>query len=332
MAVKRRVRSWLVFSRSHTAILEAPIAALGAALALSSFWNIEVLKWTVFGFLYHVVGYSMNSYADWKNGFDKDDPNKKHHPLNTGDISPKAAEYFVKGSTVLLLVYALILTNFKTEALVILCIMVLSGVSYNYFGKITQHKYIMLSVAHTSVFLLAYMSYDGSYSNIIWIGALAYFIHHVFQILISGDVKDVEMDESSLVQDLGMEIDYLNGRKLLDVDPSVIVISYIIAILEGVIVIGILLFFDPANYIIALTIILFAWMVMEVDDVVSEGIYNRSSRVAAMSRKELAGLWMIFASFTSAIGIKAFIGMVVLSLAYFIPISYLMWGGLKPDV
>jgi len=333
MNTKKTIKSWLIFFRAHTAILEAPMAALGAALAIGHFWNLEVLMWAIFGVLYHFVGYGMNSYADWKNGYDVDDPNKNHHPLNTGDISGNTAKLVVQISTVFLIVYGIVASGLNVEPLVVLTAMVVIGVTYNYAGKLTQHKYMLVALVHSLVFLLPYVVYQPDVSNIIWVAVLAYFVHHVFQILISGDVKDIEMDESSLVQSLGMSIEHTkSGEKLLDVDPSVVAISYIVGILEGVIVIAILLFFDPPTYTIVLTLSMMAWMIIEIDDIIGEGYYKRDKRVAAMSRKELAGLWMIFAAFTGQIGLEAWIGMVALSLAYFIPVSKIMWGGINPDV
>lgn len=333
MNVTKTVKSWLIFFRAHTAILEAPMAALGAALALGSFWEVGVLKWVGFGVLYHFVGYGMNSYADWKNGYDKNDPNKEHHPLNTGDISSKVAKFVVQVSTVSLLVYGVVASGLDVEPLVVLFIMVLVGVSYNYLGKATEHKYLLVALVHSLVFVLPYVAYQGSISPIIWVAVLAYFVHHVFQILISGDVKDVEMDESSLVQSLGMSIENTDaGKKLLDVDPSVVAISYLVTILEGVIVIAILLYLHPPTTTVVLTLVMMAWMIIEVDDIIGEGAYDRPARVAAMSRKELAGLWMIFAAFTGQIGLDAWLGMVGFSLLYFIPVSKLMWGSITPDV
>lgn len=327
------VRSWLVLFRAHTAILEAPIAALGAALAVGSFFDIEVLKWALFGVLYHFVGYGMNSYIDWKKGYDKDDPNKEHHPLNTGDISSNSAKNVIAIMFVAMIAYSIYLTKLNPDSLVILTSMILLGVSYNYIGKATEHKYLLVAGVHSLIFLLAYSAYTSNYANIIWVGLLAYFIHHIFQILISGDVKDVKQDESSLIKNIGMGI-YTSdsGKDVLDTDPSVVAITYIVALLEIVVTVAIVLFFDPNTLLIAVVALMGLWMMLEVDDIVGEGVYNRQSRVAAMSRKELAGLWMIFAAFTSQIEIKALPVMIGVSLVYFITISKFMWGSLTPDV
>jgi 4-hydroxybenzoate polyprenyltransferase len=333
MDIKKGIKAWLIFFRAHTAILEAPMAALGAALAIGNFWNVEVLKWAIFGAIYHYVGYGMNSYADWVNGYDKHDPNKSHHPLNSGDISPSTAKVVMQTLFIGLLVYAIVASRLKLEPLAVLSIMVLTGVLYNYAGKLTEHKYFLVAVVHTTVFVLPYMAYSNMYSNIIWIAALAYFIHHVFQILISGDVKDVKRDESSLIQSMGMEVERTeSGKEILNVSPRIIALSYIITIMEIVLVVAILLFLSPPTETIIITITMMVWMVVEIDTIVGEGEYNRDERIAAMSRKELAGLWMIFGAFTGEIGIDAWLGMIGISVLYFVPISKTMWGSMTPDV
>lgn len=333
MGIKKGVKAWLIFFRAHTAILEAPMAALGAGLGLGTFWSIEVLKWALFGVMYHYVGYGMNSYADWKKGYDKNDPNKSHHPLNTGDIKPSTAKMVVQSLLVAMIAYAFVLTGLDIVSLTVLGVMLASGIAYNYIGKSTKNKYILVAIVHTTVFVLPYVTYTKEYMNIVWVAAIAYFIHHCFQILISGDVKDIDRDESSLIQSVGMELEHVDDDvKVLNVSQKVVALSYIFTVLECIVVISMLLFLEPPLFSLVITGMMMVWMLIEVDDIIGEGIYNREARVSAMSRKELAGLWMIFGAFSGQLGIDAWLVMVVLSMAYFIPISQMMWGSMTPDV
>jgi hypothetical protein len=168
---------------------------------------------------------------------------------------------------------------------------------------------------------------------IVWFIIIAYFIHHVFQILISGDVKDIRQDESGVIKDIGMSITPTDGGEyILNVLPRVVALSYIIAILESIFVIGVLLYLEPSLRVIITTLLLAAWMIIEVDGIISEGIYNRQRRVSAMSRKEVAGLWMIFASFAGELGTGSILAIIGGSILYFVPISVFMWGGMTPDV
>lgn len=333
MGILSKVKAWLILFRAHTVILEAPIAALGAALGVGTFWSVEVALWATFGIIYHFTGYGMNSYVDWKKGYDKDDPNKEHHPLNTGEINPDIASKVIKVMFVVLLGYAIILSNFRPASLIALAVMISSGVLYNYVGKEIEHKYILVALVHTSVFVVPYLSYSSDTGMIIWFGAGAYFVHHIFQILISGDVKDIKQDESGVIKDMGMSIDITEkGEELLDVSPNVVAISYIISFIEVMIVVAVILFFETELVQVVLTLGMAGWMIIEIDEIIGEGLYQRTRRVNAMSRKELAGLWMIFASFTAKLGVAAWLAMVVISIAYFVPVSQFMWGGLTPDV
>jgi len=99
MRLLQEFRAWLRLGRMHTLILEAPLATLGAAIGLGGLWDWKVLLWFIFGSMYHAVGYSMNSYVDWKKGYDKNDERKQHHPLNTQDISPDTAKKVIYAST-----------------------------------------------------------------------------------------------------------------------------------------------------------------------------------------------------------------------------------------
>jgi len=331
--IKNQLRAWLVLFRGHTAILEAPIAALGAALSIGTFWSPEVALWGLFGVIYHYAGYGMNSYLDWANGYDKEDPNKSHHPLNTGEISPSACKKVVYGLYGIMILYAIVLLGINLAGFVVLASIIVTSMTYNAIGKEIEHKYLLVAYSHTAVFILAYFSYEQTYGFIVWFGVVAYFVHHVFQILVSGDVKDAEQDESGIIKDMGMDVTETDcGKKILEVSPRVVVASYIISIIESVIVLGILAFEHPPTSVLVITVGLMGWMLIEVDGVISEGVYNRQRRVSAMSRKELAGLWMIFASFTTQLGVESFIFMAALSIAYFIPVSVFMWGQLTPDV
>jgi|APHM01.1.fsa_nt_gi UbiA prenyltransferase family. len=154
MNVVESTRSWLQLFRAHTVILEAPMALIGAAIGVGTFVDPRVGAWLLFGALYHIVGYGMNSYVDWKKGFDKDDPMKQHHPLNTGDIDPETAKKVIYGLTGALVVYLFALTYSSPPAVGLSVLMIVSGLIYNYFGKYTILKFVPISIAHTLVFFI----------------------------------------------------------------------------------------------------------------------------------------------------------------------------------
>jgi len=329
-----KIRAWLRFFRAHTAILEAPIAVLGASLAFGTIWDIQVLYWLLFGVLYHFVGYGMNSYTDWVNGFDKDDPHKEHHPLNTGEISPTSAKYAVLFSLIALIVYGVSLAGVNIITGLCVLIMLIAGTAYNVIGKYTEHKYIFASIVHTMVFVFPYLSYTTDITTSFILGAAMFFIHHVFQIAVSGDVKDIDQDESSLLKDSGCRL-VTNGANI----QKLIVPSHVYGISMSVVVGEFFLAVYNATSIgielssLLFTLTLGVWMIVEANDVIKLGLFDRDERISAMSRKELAGIWMICASFIPVITVYGFYLIVALSSIYLFIMSKFMWDSwIKPEV
>jgi hypothetical protein len=92
---------------------------------------------------------------------------------------------------------------------------------YNFVGKKIKAKPIPIAIAHTSLLPFAYFSTTNSFefsnsfpffinadSQVFILATLYVFIQIIYQILISGDLKDIEQDEASMLKDLGI---YLNG-------------------------------------------------------------------------------------------------------------------------
>jgi hypothetical protein len=217
-------------------------------------------------------------------------------------------------------------------------VMLVAGVSYNYFGKVTKHKYIPIAVVHTMVFVYPYITYTTEYNVVVVLGAAAFFIHHVYQIAISGDIKDIEQDESSLIRSWGASVDTLsNNAKVMNLGMKVKYISVIlvfaeIALASAIYVIEVLRYEFRTVYVLPLGLTAI-WMLREHVKLTANQPYRRNKSISTMSRKELAGFWMLTAAFIPLIGVLGFLAVIAASLAYFLPISKFMWGNwLRPDV
>ena len=156
--------------------------------------------------LYHLAGYGMNSYSDWKNGFDKADPNKSHHPLNRGTLSKTWARRTVYSLLFLSFVYGICISlayNSYRAAIVIL-LGFLSGIIYNEFGKYIRQKWLPISIAHSTVFIAPYIATGGQFTTVDSALMIGYvFLWVVFQIAISGELKDINQDEANFLRDMG---------------------------------------------------------------------------------------------------------------------------------
>lgn len=199
------MRSYLRLTRAHTVPLEAVPTLMGAALAAGTVWSIDVALWCVAGILYHLAGYGHNSVSDWKRGYDKNDPYKQHHPLNRGTISPDVAKSLVGWLLVITVIYAAALAYPDPQALSALALGVIFGVLYNTHGKVTELKFIYISIAHTSMFVAPYLALGGdpSWSPFMF-GLIFVFLWVVFQISVSGELKDITQDESNLLKEFGV--------------------------------------------------------------------------------------------------------------------------------
>ena len=330
-----RIRQWSILFRAHTAMLEAPLAAMGAVLGLQQFWSIEVALWALFGAMYHYSGYGMNSYVDWKKGYDKDDEAKSHHPLNTGKIEPEHAKVAVILSFIATVAFALYLTRSDVLAISLVSTSVVCGIIYNFFGKVTDLKFIPITIAHSLVFLIPYVLYNGSLSGIgIWIFAALIF-HHTFQIAISGDVKDIKQDESSLIKTLGFtHTDSDLGETVYNSPYSDFFTSGVTLFQIFIVTFAYLLYFDVLNFLnFALVIVLSFALIHTSASVTRSGNYVRSKRVSKMSYREIIGYWTIYTLSIPIIGIVNYTIGFILSMCYLIIVSKFMWGTyIKPEV
>jgi len=329
-----RVRKWLILFRAHTAILEAPLAVLGAWLALGSVNEPVLLGWLGFGMLYHYVGYGMNSYADWKKGFDKDDPEKQHHPLNKGTIEPDLAKKAVYASLAALILSGIALGGLNITTLASLLVMVFFGVSYNYFGKVMILKFVPISIVHTMVFVFPYLVYSEQLSAGFVLAASAYFIHHAFQIIISGDVKDIGQDEASLIKELGATVGYgIVYDNEFNAGMRVMLLAFSLVMAQVILATSAAFFFGGGIVTYGLIVILSIWMFYESDKIITNGPVDREGRLEHISKKEIAGYLMVHSSLTPVIGIRGYAVVVVFMLGYLLPISKYMWGNwVKPEV
>jgi len=204
------IKQYLQLTRAHTAPLETVPAIMGASIATGSVLSMNVFYWAVFGLLYHLAGYGINSYLDWAKGYDKKDENKKHHPLNKGTLSPQSARVFVTGMFLLTVVWLIFVftqgsIHSSMMAVLAICVGIASGLLYNMYGKQTDFKSIPISIAHTTVFASAYLYSGGPIEPLFWIMCMYVFVWVMYQIAVSGEMKDIMQDESNLLIALGSQ-------------------------------------------------------------------------------------------------------------------------------
>lgn len=341
------IRSYLQLTRSHTAPLEMVPALLGALLATEGQVTSGVLLWGLFGLLYHLAGYGMNSLVDWEKGYDKYDRNKLHHPLNRGDLSPRRSHLLIGGLFMFVVVLGVALAWPNTAAYAAMFLGAVSGVIYNFYGKETDLKFIFISIAHTSVFFVPYVAMGGDIFDIPFIlGALYIFLWVVFQISVSGEIKDIkEIKEMNFLRDtLGV---YVFKNISGDLEKNYLVFSikaklYPMGVKGLNLVIGFLLFLllteDLSEGSSPPFFMILVWVLIVIAGVytlllIKNGEYNRDKRIRKMAMVELLTLFVFVSSLYGVIGLDAAIMLMVGSSLWVLVFNQIEWGRwIAPDV
>lgn len=316
------IKKYLQLARAHTAPLEMIPAVVAALLATGGILTVEVGIAALLGLLYHLAGYGHNSYSDWRNGYDKDDENKQHHPLNTGVLEPRQAKIFVVVSMVLAFGIGVYISLGSTDALAYLGLAVIAGVYYNEMGKETYLKFIPISFAHTSMFSVPYLAFGGTKTDSAFIyGAAFVFLWVVFQISVSGEIKDADTEEENFLKELGMrkggmptEHDYILTTSY--VSPQVKMYSYGLRIV--IMILGaftVLQYTAELAYTLPILVLGIVSMYLNTR-MLHLWAFDRESTIRDMALIEFCSLGTFLVMFTPTIGIIPTVVLMILSFAW----------------
>lgn len=337
------MRRWLQLTRAHTAPLETVPAVVGALLATNGEITQGVLLWGVAGLMYHLSGYGMNSYEDWNGGFDKEDPFKQHHPLNSGEIDPDEAKSFVYVFLVATVVYTYWLALFYGHytASIVITIGLVGGVAYNYIGKYTEHKYIFISIAHTSMFIAPYVSLGGDNPIVIILGGALVFNWVVYQIAVSGEIKDIVTDEANFLKDrFGVKVDVEKSYNLDVVsEESYVYDTHDAQVYGGSLrlaigVFGVLLALHFGSVSAAALVALISAVSIYISsEMLQSGEYRRGMRIQDMSMIEICSMGVLLASTLPVIGLDIALTLFIGSGLWVVSMNLYMWGTvIAPEV
>jgi len=319
------IKKYLQLARAHTVPLEAVPTGVGAVLALGTVYDIRVLFFVALGALYHIAGYSANSYIDYKSGHDVSDPNKSHHPLVSGELSESKAKTFALVSVVLTLIYGLWLSGGDWLSIGILVVAFTMANSYNLFSKITVLKPVPISVAHALMFSFSYVAAGGEDINILLAGTLYVLAWVMYQIAVSGEVKDVDTDEANVMKWLGSKVGDDGKDRYMTSPPRVLILTITLKITPVI----------SAMYILAeLGGHIYIWWVMAIAqvsiylgiEIVEDGLYVRSERLQSIATMELSMVAMFLMVISPLSSSWEAWGAVLLSFGWVVVFNKIQWG------
>lgn len=323
------MKKYLQLTRAHTAPLEVVPAALGAAVATGSFWELNTLIWGVYGLLYHLAGYGMNSYTDWVNGYDKEDENKSHHPLNTGKMSKRNANVTVFILLSVTILYAVYMIS-RTVSFVILFIGLLFGFLYNFYGKMTILKFLFISIAHSTVFAVPYIDSGGEmFSITFYFGMLYMLLWIMFQISVSGEIKDIAQDEENLLITLGSGV--RDGRLCTSISSMVYAVVLKVATFAALVIFMLSIETRTVEHLTVGALGVMA--VYLTAQMMEQGRYMRRERIRVMALIEMVMVFSLIAAVTEVIGVLAGVFLAVGSTTWVIVFNKIEWDTVVgPDV
>jgi 1,4-dihydroxy-2-naphthoate octaprenyltransferase len=337
------IKDWLQLFRSHTSPLEMTITITGSALAVGTIWDVKVLLFLIFGWLYHNAGYGHNSVEDFIQGYDKDDPNKSHHPLQRGVLDPQTARYVCIVLVVFSFLYGIFISNFNWTSMVLLGLITFMGALYNVAGKRMKGKFIPIAVAHSLLFPFAYFGSGGSLSTlseypyfkeafilVAVLGTIYLVIQILYQIMIEGDLKDIDMEEASLLKAMGVGIrDKVFISSTFARSFSYVVKASSVGILFWVLYAG---KGDPSLYAL---LFLFSFSMLMLDEqLMGERKWDHSNTLRSMALMEVTSTFALVIAVAPMIGgILPALLVMAFNLGYFVLMNRYLWGTLlKPRV
>ncbi|MGA1821979.1 MAG: UbiA family prenyltransferase [Thermoplasmatota archaeon] len=336
------IRDWLQLFRSHTSPLEMIITTAGAALAVGTLWDIRVLLFLIFGWLYHNAGYGHNSAEDFIRGFDRDDPNKSHHPLQRGAISPALGRRITILMVAFSLLYGSVISGLDPAACIVLLILTAMGFVYNMYGKVIKGKFVPIALAHSLLLPFAYLGAGGSFeltgsfpfmdARLTAVAAVStlYLIFQIaYQIMIEGDLKDIDMEEASFLKGLGVGI--RDGG--FTASPLARFMSFSLKMVSIAALLWIVWLLDgaPDNYIsigvLGMILLIFDHRLMRSRK------WDHGECLRTMAIMEVTSTFSLLMAIVPRIGWIAVIVVMILNMGYFVVMNRYLWGTMiKPKV
>lgn len=219
----------LAFSRIHTASLTIPVLIISALL--SGYSYPYIIGFAVFALLFHGVGFALNNIADYD--YDVQDPYKKHFPLITGKINYRNATMSDTIGLIIVAVYGMVLSH-GVVSVVLLSLAIIFGIVYNFRNKTSKYAQIYISLSFS--LLIPYVMFGRDDTIVMILYTVFAFFTMMYQIGVSGYIKDVEVPQYNMMSAMGMKL--IGGQIMFSQkNRTYAAILRIIVIISGAVVI-----------------------------------------------------------------------------------------------
>jgi len=326
------MREWLQLFRSQTASATFILLLTFYLLGGGELFSPMGLALIVASLLIHYSTFGQNSLNDFLLGYDKVDPNKKHHPLVSGKIKPEQAIKVINVMLFLSSLFCVILALHganPTLALTFSFLAYTSGYWYNSgFSKVSLLKPIPITIAFTSIGLYAYFLSAKELTTLAILCVLYVALTMLFQIGIEGELKDYKDTK---------EVNILH-KISKDTFVTLGVILKIVNLLVGMYIASLVWANLPAISRIAIAIISFLTIVASL--FIMRYLFNYGLIIYETCRKcrkyvlrycalmEILTIYYLLIVLIPKIGLVNVLFMTILGIVYFMAMNKINWGTL----
>ncbi|MBA7525977.1 hypothetical protein ES705_18137 [subsurface metagenome] len=333
MSLKEKVRDWLQVFRAHTAPATIILVLVSYLLGGGNLFTFDSLFLGIFALLFHWFTYGHNSLMDTVSGYDLKDKHKSHHPLVRGDISLEYAHKVIhSGLFILTLIgiwFALKSDGSPFLAVAWFTIFITAGHAYNDgLSKVTIWSFVPITICFTSFGIFGYYIAATEMSDLMFCVALYFAVTWLFQISLSGELKEITEREANLLRYMGARVS--NNRlelgkakyygwfvKLLNLGGGCFIIYR----------------FGFNLLSIALFALLASFAIYFCHELTKDRILDRNKSLVHMASEEIVTIYIMPAILIPSIGLAASATLMVFGIVYFIIYNLFLWGTiLRPRV
>ena len=333
MTLKEKVRGWLQIFRAQTAPATIILVLSSYLVGGGNLFIVEGLSLGIFALLFHWFTYGHNSLMDTVSGHDLRDKNKAHHALIRGAISLESAHKVIHSGLFILTLIAIWLA-LKGDgnpflAMAWFAIFITAGHAYNDgLSKVTVWSFVPITICFIAFALFGYYISATKMTDLMFFVALYFAVTWLFQISLSGELKEIAEKEANLLRYMGARVS--NNRVELGKAKYY---GWLVKLVNLGVGCYILYRFAFNLLSIALFALLAALAIYFCHELTKDRIWDRNKSLVHMALEEIATIYIIPTVLIPVIGIAASATLMLFGIVYFILYNIFLWGTiLRPRV
>ncbi len=326
MTLKEKVRDWLQVFRAHTAPATIILVLSSYSVGGGDLFTVEGLSLGIFALLCHWFMYGQNSLMDTVSGHDLRDKQKAHHALVRGAISLESAHKVIHTGLFILTLIGIWLA-LKGDgnhflAIAWYAIVIAAGHAYNDgLSKTTIWSFAPITICFTAFALFSYYISATKMTDLMLFVALYFAVTWLFQISISGELKEITEKEANLLRYMGARID--DNRLELGKAKYY---GWLVKLVNLGLGCYIIYRFGFNLLSIALFALLAALAIYFCYELTKDRIWDRNKSLVHMALEEIATIYIIPTVLIPVIGIAASATLMLFGIVYFIIYNIFLWG------